>query len=173
MIKDDDLLEAHDILQKAGFKRCNLRDCYLTYQDLGAPVAHYHIDRPPASWPEYSEFRGEYIPNDLNPDFEELETIRLYLLKDTLRQIKSLQSGQESPHSPGHDIEDARSLARENTREENRWPSCWPRVRIPTAQRYIEALILHWVRYKDTQKEMFWFFKVPMALSTIFMVAIS
>ena len=137
-----------------------MQNCYLNYQYLGAPAAHYHIDRPPASWPEYSEFRGENISNDLNPDFEELETIRLYLLKDTLWEIKNRQPGGEFLRSPGHDIEYAGSLARENTREEQRWPSCWPKVRASTPQRYIEALILHWVRYKDTEKEMFWFFKL-------------
>lgn len=41
-----------------------------------------------------------------------------------------------------------------------RWPTNWPRTRIPTAQRYIESLLLHWVRFKDTEKELFWFFKL-------------
>lgn len=40
------------------------------------------------------------------------------------------------------------------------WMPKWHWTRIPTAPRYIEALLLHWVRYKDTQKEMFWYFKL-------------
>lgn len=44
--------------------------------------------------------------------------------------------------------------------EVGKWPTNWPKIRIPTAHRYIEALLLHWVRYKDTEKEMFWFFKL-------------
>lgn len=43
---------------------------------------------------------------------------------------------------------------------EGKFPKSWPRARIPTPQRYLEALILLWVRFKDTPKELFWFFKL-------------
>ena len=41
-----------------------------------------------------------------------------------------------------------------------RWPPGWPLTGIPTVQKYIEALLLHWVRYKDTDRELCWFFKL-------------
>ena len=43
---------------------------------------------------------------------------------------------------------------------EGRWPKNWRKVMIPTAHKYLEALLLLWVRFKDTEKEMFWFFRV-------------
>ena len=84
----------------------------------------------------------------------------MYRLEDTLWEIKSLEPGEESWRSPGDDIQDAGTLDYEREKGDCRWPSYWPFVRIPTAQRYIEALLLHWVRYKESQKEMFYFFKL-------------
>ncbi len=40
------------------------------------------------------------------------------------------------------------------------WPENWPRVRVPSVERYLEALLLHWVRYKGTEMEMFYFFRL-------------
>jgi len=40
------------------------------------------------------------------------------------------------------------------------WPENWSRVRVPSVERYLEALLLHWVRYKGTEKEMFYFFRL-------------
>lgn len=43
---------------------------------------------------------------------------------------------------------------------EGRFPGSWPKILIPTAQRYIEALILHWVQHRDTEKELCWYFRL-------------
>lgn len=91
IVTSEDLLNAHDILQNAGFERCILKDCYLGYKHLDAPAAHYHISRPSVSWPAYSRWKYCDIVNDPNPDLEELETIRLYRLENTLWEIKSLE----------------------------------------------------------------------------------
>ena len=62
---------------------------------------------------------------------------------------------------PNNDVQDAggdrSSLQRV---EDMKWPLGWPLTRIPTTPRYIEALLLHWVRYKDIDKELCWFFKL-------------
>ena len=43
---------------------------------------------------------------------------------------------------------------------EGRYPPSWPRIKVPTPQHYIEALILHWIHTKDTNAELYWFFKI-------------
>jgi len=53
---------------------------------------HYHIDRPPGSWPLYTTFRDEPVRNDLDLEFEEHETIRLYRLEDTLWEITEIKT---------------------------------------------------------------------------------
>ena len=162
IVRDKDLLDAHEILKKAGFNRCTLRNCYLSSNSCNTdvPAVHYHIERPINSWPLHSEFRDEEIPNDPDMAFEELETIRLYRLENTLWEIKSLDLVQPYGRSRNIDVEDAGGPEWGRRKEELRWPPGWPLTRVPTLPRYIEALLLHWVRYKDGPKELKYFLKL-------------
>ena len=167
-MKDKNLLSAHEIFQYAGLQRCELPKCYLNYRDdnIDLPAVHYHIERPPNCWPFFTEFREEEIPNDSNLAFEELETIRLYRLEDTLWEIKSLDLRCLCGGPENVDVEDAGDneewtrTGKWVRKADKRWPPDWPLVRIPTAPRYIEALLLHWVRSKDTANELKWWFKI-------------
>ena len=59
----------------------------MTYENLDAPAAHYHFERPASSWPAYSTLKDDEVANDPDKEFEELETIRLYRREDTVWEI--------------------------------------------------------------------------------------
>ena len=151
---------AHDVLKNAGFKQCRMYGCYLNYRNSDAPAVHYHIERPAAAWPAYSIYRGDKIPNDPDKEFEELETIRLYRREDTLWEIRRFDDKSFWIAQDNIQLASDESILEGDDPGTGRWPASWPKVCIPTAHKYLEALLMHWVRYKDTEKEMYWFFKL-------------
>ena len=132
---------------------------------------HYHFERPKHLTPAYTWFRGKEIETDLDQDFLELETVRLYRKEDTLWELDNV-----TPWGPQGDVtvasdptlwENHGGFEFEACYGEGRFPSTWPSIRIPTPQRYIEALILLWIRHEGGHRELAFFFRLHDMVSTL------
>ena len=155
----NDLVHAHDVLQNVGFKRCQWDACYLRAKFSDAPAIHYHFEYPSALSLSSTLFGGEWVERESDKGFEELETVRIYRKEDTLWEIDEFDI-----LGPAYNAMYAsdRILDGPPWREEceDMYQGAWPKIRIPTPQRYTEALILNWIRHKGTKREMYWFFKL-------------
>ncbi len=153
------LVHAHDALQNVGFERCQWDDCYLRAKFSDAPAAHYHFETPSVLSLSSTLFCRKWVERESDKGFEELETVRIYRKEDTLWEIDNFEI-----RGPAYNAMHAsdRILDGPPWREEceDKYQGAWPKIGIPTPQRYTEALILNWIRHKGTKREMYWFFKL-------------
>ena len=155
----NDLVHAHDVLQNVGFKRCQWDACYLRAKFSDAPAIHYHFETPSVLSHSSTFFCREWVERESDKGFEELETVRIYRKEDTLWEIDNFNI-----RGPAYNAMYAseRMLDGPEWGEEceHKYQGAWPKIRIPTPQRYTEALILNWIRHRGTKREMYWFFKL-------------